>query len=357
MISLSELLARTKPTVLGLDISTTAVKLLELSKSGDRYRVESYAVEPLPPNSVVEKNISDVQAVGDAIHRAMKRSGTKTRNAAAAVAGSAVITKVISMPASLTDEELEGQIVLEADQYIPYPLEEVNLDFEVIGPSEENEEQVDVLLAASRQENVDVRVDAIEIGGLIAKVIDVEAYAIENAFSLLKEQMPDHGLDKTIAIIDIGATMMTVSVLHDLKTIYTREQVFGGKQLTEEIQRRYGLSYEEAGMAKRQGGLPDDYIPEVLEPFKAAMAQQISRSLQFFYSSSNYSQVDQIVLAGGSCSVQGICEMVEENQGVPTMLANPFVNMVISPKIKTQVLSNDAPALMIACGLALRSFD
>jgi type IV pilus assembly protein PilM len=357
MASLSKLLGRKKPIILGLDISTTAVKLLELSKSGDRYRVESYAVEPLPPNSVIEKNISDVDAVGEAIKRAVKRSGSKAKHAAAAVAGSAVITKVISMPASLTDDEMESQILLEADQYIPYPLEEVNLDFEVIGPSADDPEQYDVMLAASRSENVEVRVDAIEIAGLKAEVIDVEAYAMENAFVMLKEQMPDHGLDKTIAVIDVGATMTTLNVLHDLKTIYTREQVFGGKQLTEEIQRRYGLSYEEAGMAKRQGGLPDNYVPEVLEPFKEAMAQQVSRSLQFFFSSSQYNTVDHIVLAGGSSSIPGVDEMIEKELGVPTTVANPFSNMVISPKIKAQVLSTDAPALMIACGLALRSFD
>ncbi|MBE0509215.1 MAG: pilus assembly protein PilM [Chromatiales bacterium] len=350
-------LGRKKQSVLGLDISTTAVKLLELSKSGDRYRVESYAVEPLPPNSVIEKNISDVEGVGEAIRRAIKRSGTRVKFAAAAVAGSSVITKVISMPASYTDEEMESQIMLEADQYIPYPLEEVNLDFEIIGPSQDDPDRVDVLLAASRSENVEVRVDAIQIAGLQAKVIDVEAYAMENAFALLRQQMPDNGLDKTIAVVDVGATMTTLNVLHDLKTIYTREQVFGGKQLTEEIQRRYGLSYEEAGMAKRQGGLPDNYIPEVLEPFKEAMAQQVSRSLQFFFSSSQYSTVDHIVLAGGSSSIPGVDELIEQSQGVPTTVANPFSNMVISPKIKAQVLSNDAPALMIACGLALRSFD
>lgn len=346
-----------KPAILGLDISTTAVKLLELSKSGNRYRVESYAVEPLPPNSVIEKNISDVDAVGEAIKRAVKRSGTKLKDAAAAVAGSSVITKVISMPAALSDDDMEGQIQLEADQYIPYPLEEVSLDFEVIGPTEHDPDRVDVLLAASRSENVDVRVDAIELAGLHAKVIDVEAYAMENAFTMLKEHMPDNGLDKTIAVVDIGATMTTLNVLHDLKTIYTREQVFGGKQLTEEIQRRYGLSYEEAGMAKRQGGLPDNYGPEVLEPFKEAMAQQVSRSLQFFFSSSQYNSVDHIVLAGGSSSIVGIDDLIEQNQGVSTTIANPFSNMIISPKIKAQVLSNDAPALMIACGLALRSFD
>ena len=357
MISLPAFLSRSKPKVVGLDISTTAVKLLELSKSGDKFRVESYSVEPLPPNSVIEKNISDVEGVGEAIRKVVKRSGTHTKFAAAAVSGSAVITKVISMPANLSDDDLESQIQMEADQYIPYPLEEVNIDFEVIGPSEDDPEREDVLLAASRSENVDVRVDAIEMAGLTAKVIDVEAYAMENAIGLLADQLPDQGIDKAVAVIDIGATMTTLNVLYDLKTIYTREQVFGGKQLTEEIQRRYGLSYEEAGMAKRQGGLPDNYVPEVLEPFKEAMVQQVSRSLQFFFSSSQHSSVDQILLVGGTSSIVGTDELIEQKLGIPTMVANPFVNMTVNQKIKAQTLHNDAPALMIACGLALRSFD
>ena len=357
MISLPAFLSRSKLKVVGLDISTTAVKLLELSKSGDKFRVESYAVEPLPPNSVIEKNISDVEGVGEAIRKVVKRSGTHTKFAAAAVSGSSVITKVISMPANLSEDDLESQIQMEADQYIPYPLEEVNLDFEVIGPSEDDPEREDVLLAASRSENVDVRVDAIDMAGLTAKVIDVEAYAMENAIGLLADQLPDQGVDKAIAVVDIGATMTTLNVLYDLKTIYTREQVFGGKQLTEEIQRRYGLSYEEAGMAKRQGGLPDNYVPEVLEPFKEAMVQQVSRSLQFFFSSSQHSSVDQILLVGGTSSIVGTDELIEQKLGIPTMVANPFVNMTVNQKIKAQTLHNDAPALMIACGLALRSFD
>jgi len=356
-MGLSNLFKAKSPTVIGLDISSTAVKLLELGRSGDRYRVESYSVEPLPPNSVVEKNISDVEAVGEAIKRAVKRSTTRTKSAAAAVAGSSVITKIIAMPASLSEDEMEQQIQMEADQYIPYPLEEVNLDFEVLGSSENDPERVDVLLAASRSENVDVRVAAIELAGLKAHVIDVEAYAIENAFSIIAPQLPEQGIDQTIAVVDVGATMTTLNVMHDLKSIYTHEQVFGGKQLTEEIQRRYGLSYEEAGMAKRQGGLPDNYVPEVLEPFKEAMAQQVSRSLQFFYGSTQYNHVDHLVLAGGSAMITGIDEMVANKLGVHTSVANPFSNMTLASRVKAQSLSNDAPALIIACGLAMRSFD
>ncbi|MFP3872948.1 MAG: pilus assembly protein PilM [Thiohalophilus sp.] len=355
-MGLRDLIKPKKPPVIGLDISSTAIKLLELSRAGDRLRVESYAVEPLPPNSVIEKNISDVEAVGEAIKRAVKRSGTRNKQAAAAVAGSAVITKIISMPSSLSEDDMEQQIQLEADQYIPYPLEEVNLDFEVMGESDDPE-RVDVLLAASRSENVDVRVAAMELAGLRAKIVDVEAYAMETAFQMLAPQLPEQGLDQTVAVVDVGATMTTLNVMHDLKNIYTREQVFGGKQLTEEIQRRYGLSYEEAGMAKRQGGLPDNYVPEVLEPFKDAMAQQVSRSLQFFFSSSTYNSVDHIVLAGGSAMITGIDEMIADKLGVHTSIANPFTNMTLASRVKAQSLSNDAPALMIACGLAMRSFD
>lgn len=346
-----------KSSLLGLDISSTTVKLLELSRQSDGYRVEAYAAEPLPPNSVVEKNITDVEAVGEAIRRAYKRSGSRAKYASVAVAGSSVITKIITMPADLSAEELETQIELEADQYIPYSLEEVNLDFEVLGTNEKNPETADVLLAASRSENVDSRCAAVELGGLVTKVVDIEAYTLENAFTLVAPQIPGGIEDSVVAIVDIGATMTTLSVLYDGKIIYTRDQVFGGKQLTEEIQRRYGLSYEEAGMAKRQGGLPDNYIPEVLEPYKDAMAQQVSRSLQFFFSSSHHNAVNHIMLAGGSASIPGVDELIEERVGAPTSIANPFTYMSLATRVKAQALSNDAPALMIACGLALRSFD
>jgi len=356
-VPFAQLFKRAQPPLLGLDISSTAVKLLELSRGGSRYRVESYAVEPLPPNSVVEKNITDVDAVGEAIRRAVKRSGTRTRDVAAAIAGSSVITKVVPMPAGLSEDDMEGQIELEADQYVPYPLEEVNLDFEVLGASEQNPDTIEVLLAACRSENVDLRNAAIETGGLHTRIMDVESFASENAFALLTDQLPDQGVEKTVAVIDIGATMTTLNVMHDLKSIYTRDTVFGGKQLTEEIMRRYGLSYEEAGMAKRQGGLPENYQTDVLEPFKEAMTQQASRSLQFFYSSSAHNKVDHILLAGGSASIPGIDEMIQDKLGVETSIANPFASMSLSARVKPQTLSNDAPALLIACGLALRSFD
>jgi type IV pilus assembly protein PilM len=349
------LFSRKSTPVIGIDVSSTAVKLLELSGSGSKYKVESYAVEPLPANSVVEKNITDVEAVGDSIRRALKRAGTKNKFSALAVAGSAVITKVITMPANISEEEMASQIELEADQYIPYALDEVNLDFEVIGPSEADPERVEVLLAASRSENVDVRVAAVDIAGLTCKIVDVEAFALENAFSVIARDLPTGGMGETVALVDIGATMTSLSVLSDNKIVYAREQAFGGKQLTEEIQRRYGLTYEEAGLAKRQGGLPENYIPEVLEPFKESMAQQVNRSLQFFYSSSQVGQVDRIVMAGGCASIENSDRVIAEKTGVDVQTANPFAHMALASKLNAEALANDAPSLMIACGLAMRS--
>lgn len=351
------LIGRKQAPVLGIDISSTSVKLLELARSGSRYRVESYAVEPLPPNSVVEKNITDADLVGEAIGRAVKKSGTRTRTAACAVAGSAVITKVISMPGNLSEDELEGQIQIEADQYIPYSLDEISLDFQVLNQSESDPDRVDVLLAASRSDNVDIRVAALEVGGLQAKIVDVEAFALENAVELIAAGGGGIEDAHVIAVMDVGATTSTLSVLQDRSIIYTREQLFGGRQLTDEIQRRYGLSYEEAGLAKRQGGLPDNYEPEVLEPFKESMAQEVNRALQFFYSSSQVGAVDHVIVAGGCASIQGVNELIQPKVDVPVTIANPFANMSVASKVRADALANDAPAMMIACGLSLRSFD
>jgi type IV pilus assembly protein PilM len=351
------LLGKRKATlVLGLDISSTTVKLLELSYSGDRYRVESYAVSSLPLDAVIEKNVNDVDGVANAIRSVVAQSRTKLKTVAAAVAGSSVITKMIDMPEGLSDDDMETQLTLEADQYIPYPLDEVAIDFEVQGSSPEREAQVEVLLAACRSETIDARVEAIESAEMAAKIVDVEAYAMERAFSLIQNQLALDE-DSTVAVVDIGATMTTLSVLNNGQTIYTREQLFGGKQLTDEIMRRYGLPLEEAGLAKKQGGLPDDYEPEVLEPFKDAVVQQVARSLQFFFSSSQYNDVDHIILAGGVSSMEGLAELVQEKLGTPSTVANPFADMAISSRVNAVALSSDAPAMMIACGLALRSFD
>ncbi|MGY0505081.1 pilus assembly protein PilM [Luteimonas sp. e5] len=347
---------RVQPALLGVDISSTAVKLLQLSRSGNRYRVEHFAVEPLPPNAVVDKTVVEIEQVGDALRRAVERSGSKLRNAAAAVTGSAVITKLISMPGDLSEDELEAQVELEAPNYIPYPIDEVNIDFNSLGPVPGAPDMQQILLVAARSEDVLARQAVLEVAGLKAAVMDVEAFALENAFELMRPSLniPADGL---VAIVDIGNTMTTLSVLRDGRSQYAREQAFGGRQLTEEIMRRYGLSHEEADRAKRVGGLPESYETEVLEPFRDSLVQQVSRLLQFYYASSEYNRVDQIVLCGGCASIAGIAQQVEEHLGVATVVANPLAQMTLGSRVPAQALAQDAPALMIACGLALRSFD
>ena len=342
--------------ILGIDVSSTTVKVLELGRHGDRYRVEHYAKRDLPANAVVENNIADVDAVAATIKAAVSQSRSKLKDAGLAVAGSAVITKVIDMPAGSNDDALESFITIEADKYIPYPLDEVSIDFEVLGPSDDNADQMKVLLAACRKENIELRAAVLEAAGLTPRIIDVEAYTVERAYSLIADEQEDQQ-DQVVAVIDMGATMTTLSVLVDQKTIYTREQLFGGKHLTEEIQRRYGLSYEDADLTKLQGGLPDDYESEVLEPFKDTVVQQITRSLQFFFSSSQYNEIDRIIFAGGAASMDGLAQLVEERLGTRVVVANPFASMSIASRVNSNALANDAPGLMIATGLAMRSFD
>jgi type IV pilus assembly protein PilM len=344
--------------VLGLDITTSSVKLVELTGGGRSYRVESYAAEATPPNAINDKTIIDADAVGEAIRRAVKRSGTKTREVAIAISGDAAITKVIQMPRHLSNRELEGQVELQADQYIPFPMEEVSFDFEIIGQNERDGDMQDVLLVATRTENVEQRQAAVEAAGLKARVVDVEAFAVENACQLLAHQMPDAGVDKLIAIVDFGASTTTFSVLSDLKVVYTRDFAFGGQQLTEEIMRTYGLSMEDAGRAKKEGGLPSNYQPEVLDAFIDDMSQQVSRSLQFFLASgSGREQPDQILICGGCANIPGVADVVGSRVGVPTQIGDPLGHMKVSSRARAQGVQKDATALLTACGLALRSFD
>ncbi|RYU60017.1 pilus assembly protein PilM [Methylolobus aquaticus] len=351
-------LQRPKPGLLGIDISTAAVKLLELSRDkAGLIRVEACAVAPLAPGAIVDRTVANVELLGDALKAVVKQSGTRLKTAAVAVPTSAVITKIITMPASLGDDELELQIELEADRYIPYPLDEVSLDFEVQGPNARNAELMDVLIVASRKENVDDRLAALDLAGIKAGVVDVESYALENAFSVMLEQLPEHGAGQTTAIADVGATMMTLDVVHDGRSVYVREQGFGGKELTEEIQSKYGLSFAEAGLAKKLGGLPESYLEEVLDPFRQAMARQINVSLQFFRSSGANRQLDRLLLAGGCAQIRGIREYLETALEIPTLIADPFAGMALANRIKAPTLRAEAPALMVACGLALRSFD
>lgn len=344
--------------LLGLDISSSAVKLVELTASGkEGYRVERYAIEVLPKDAVSDGNIANLDAVVDAVRRAWKRLGTSTKNVAMALPASAVITKKIIVPAGLREEELEVQVETEANQYIPFSIDDVNLDYQVLGPAPAVPDEVEVLIAASKKERVEDRVAVAEAAGLRALVVDVESFATLAAFELIERQLPEGGKNQVVALIDAGANLMNLTVMRNGLQVYAREQAFGGSQLTLDISRHYGMPLEDAEAAKRSGNLPEGYEAELLNPFMENLALEVSRALQFFFTSTQFNQVDHIVLAGGCAVIPGIDEVVATRTQFNTLIANPFANMLLSDRVRARSLLADSSSLMVACGLALRRFD
>lgn len=346
------------PPLIGVDISSSAVKMVELSSpSKGVYRLEGYAVASIAKDAIVEGNISGLEQVSESIRLAWKLLNSREKRVALALPSSAVITKKVFMQAGLREDEMESQVEAEANQYIPFSLDEVNIDFQVIGPAINNPDEVEVLIAASRKEKIEDRVAAAEDAGLKVIVMDVETYATEAAYTLIANQLPNGGKDQTVMIVDIGANMMHINVLHDNQSVYIREQNFGGALLTQEIQRRFGLSTEESEIAKRKGGLPESYEEEVLNPFVLSLSTEVARALQFFTSSTQYNKVDHIVLAGGCAAIKGVDVAVQDRTQVNVLVANSFQKMAMGSRVKQQHLATDAPALMIACGLAMRGVD
>jgi len=346
------------PSLIGIDISSTAIKLVELGEAGKgAYRLERYAIEPLPKDCVTDGNIANLDQVSDALKRGWKRLGSRNRNVALALPAAMVITKKIIVPSGQKEEELELMVETEANQYIPFALDEVNLDFQIVGPAPNNPDEVEVLIAASRKEKVEDRVAIAEAAGLKPRVMDVESYATQEAFGLIGPSLPANGRDQNIAFVDIGAHVTHFYVLRNGQFLFSRDQAFGGNQLTLDIQRAFNLSPEEAESAKKNQGLPENYDADVLSPFMETVALEITRALQFFFTSTSYNQVDHIVLAGGCALLPGLDELVAKRAGVATIVANPFAGMATSDRVRPRQLAQDAPQLLIATGLALRSFE
>lgn len=344
------------PIVIGLDISSGAIKLLELARDAKKYTVQNYAILPLAQGAVVEKSIKDSEQVIKVIQETVKKSRTKSSQVALAVPSSSVINKVVQMNAHLSEDDMEAQIHFEADKYIPYPLEEVSLDFSVIGTAKKDPDLVDVLLVASRTENVDIRLAIAQEAGLEVKIVDVESYAVERACNLLAKNLPDQGIDKTIAVIDIGQMMTTITVLHNMSVVFTREELFGCHRLIEDIMQHYNMKYEEAKLAEAQHTLPQDYEMQVLAPYRETATVQVRRALQFFFSTTQYGQIDHIILAGGAVLLADLADTIAERIGVPVSVANPFEAMTVAKHIDKSELYKHAPMMLISCGLAMRSF-
>lgn len=358
MINLSSLFGVGSNSLIGIDISSSAVKMVELSSAGsNQYQLDRYAIEPLPRDAVTDGNISNLEVVSDGVKKAWRRLSSSTKLAALALPSAAVFTKKVILPAGLSDLDMEVQVESEANQYIPFAIEEVNLDFQVLGTVPNSENEVEVLIAASRKEKVEDRVAAVEAAGLRVQLMDAEVFAAQAAFELACRKLPGEGRGKIIAMVDIGANTMKVSIFRDGVVLYSRDQVFGGYQLTQDIARNYGMSADEAENAKKAGALPETYEQELLRPFMDSLGLEVSRALQFFFTSTQFNQVDLVVLSGGCAVLPGLDQIVMTRTQVSTQVANPFASMRLSSRIRPKNLAAEAPALMVACGLALRRFN
>lgn len=357
LISLGSLFNRKQPPLLGLDISSSSVMLVELShdKAGNLV-LDRCAIEPLEAGWVTDGNIEKFDEVADVVRRLVKKSGSRTKNVAMALPPSAVISKKIILPDGLSEAELEIQVESEANKYIPFSLDDVSLDFCVLGPSATSTGDVEVLIAASRKEKVQDRQGLAEAAGLKAIVVDVESYASRLATARLIENMPNKGIDTMVALFEVGSLTTSIQVIRNDEVLYERDQAFGGAQLTQLIVRQYGFSPEEAETKKRSGELPEDYEAAILKPFVDGMAQEIGRSLQFFFTSTPHNKVDYVMLAGGSSSLVGLTQSVTEQTSFACLLANPFEGMEMGKGIRENRMRREASSYLTACGLALRRF-
>jgi type IV pilus assembly protein PilM len=357
LASFGSLFSRQPAPLLGLDISSSSVKLVELGRSKEgSFVLERCAIEPLERGWVTDGNIEKFDEVADAMRRVIKKSGTRTRNVAMALPPSAVITKKIMLPAGLSESELEVQVEAEANQYIPFSLDEVSLDFCVIGPSSTSAGDVEVLIAASRKEKVQDRQGLAEAAGLKPMIMDVESYASRLAAARLIQALPNQGEETMVALFEVGAFTTSMQVIKGEEVLYDRDQAFGGAQLTQLIVRQYGFSPEEAETKKRNGDLPEDYESGVLKPFVESMAQEVARALQFFFTSTPHNRVDYVMLAGGSAALPGLTDAVTMQTSFPCNLANPFEGMNVGDGVREKKMRREAPSYLTSCGLAMRRF-
>lgn len=313
-------------------------------------------MESLEKGWIVDGNIEKFDEVAEAVRRVVKKSGTRTKNVAMALPASAVITKRIILPGGLSDMELEIQVESEANQYIPFSLDEVSLDFCVVGPSLNSAGDVDVLIAASRKEKVQDRQGLAEAAGLKPVVLDVESFASRLAAERLIANLPGNGAGLMVALFELGSMTTSLQVLRDGEVLYERDQAFGGAQLTQLIVRQYGFSPEEAESKKRSGELPDDYETVVLRPFVENVSQEIGRALQFFFTSTPYNRVDYLLMAGGSAALPGLSEAITQHTSFACQIVNPFEGMTILDSVRQKKMSREAPAYLTSCGLAMRRF-
>lgn len=324
---------RTGRMLVGVEIGSTAVKLVALRQDADRFRVTGYACHPLPSGSVVDQRIQRVDEVAGALYSAIEQAGLGACRASVGVPASAAITKTLTFPASLDDDEVEARIELEFDTHIPFPFAEVAFDFQRLGPSRGRNDDQDVLLVACRQQDVDLLTAVLRQAGLQPVAVDVETFAIERAIT---HSQGRHSVTQDeVALVNVGNARSAFYVLSRGRIIYSSDIDVNGQQL--------------------QVGLPEESGHTALAPFVSALAQQVARSLQLHYTAGREIDVKRLILAGEAGYTPGLVEQLAEESGLVVSLANPFMQMTVAPQVDGQALTESAPTLLTACGLAMRA--
>ena len=344
--------------MLGLDISSTSAKLVELSMRKDgRLVLERCATVSLEPPPSAEGLADNFEQMASDVRLLIKKSQTKTKNVVMALPPTSVITKIISVTKAKSEQTFEVQVEQEATRFIPFPLDEVNLDYRVIGPSLADPHLLDVHLAVSRREKVQDIQDLAEAAGLNLVILDVSSYASRAAMKRLVDEKYGPSSDVLVALVELGANTTSVRVMQNDKVLYDRDQPFGGEQLTQLIAEYYHLPFDEAETKKRSGEFLPGYEAQVLAPFVENLSAEINRALQFFFANTAFRKIDSLMLAGGSASLPGLQASVAKITHCPCFLANPFEGMLMNEGVRLRNLKLQAPAFLIACGLALRRFS
>ena len=350
-------------SLVGLDIGSSSVKAIELSvrSKGKEFDLTHLGVASLPSEAIVQGAFLNSGAIADAVREAIDNGKIRTKNVAAAVSGHSVIVKKVSLPV-MTREELDEQIRWEAEQYIPFDVNEVNLDFQILddGARGEGDGQMEVLLVAAKKDLIDDYVQVITEAGLTPAIIDVAAFAVENAF----ESNYEISRDEVVALVNIGAQVVNINILTQGAPAFTRDITTAGNQYTEEIQKTLSVSFDEAERIKLGGRRSDqsqDVVPQEVEHAMQSVTEtvigEISRSLDFFAATTAESNISRVVLSGGGANVAGFEKAFRDRTGLPVEIMNPFSRMVPSSKFEPDFLEEMAPALGVGVGLALRRME
>lgn len=344
-----------KDHLIGLDIGSLTIKLGEVAQTKKDRILQKFGMADVPRGAIAEGLVKEPALVADTIKGLVKDLKVKERNVATSVAGYSVIIKRITV-AKATDEELQDSIQYEAEQYIPFDVEDVNIDFHIIGEHEENPDQMNVMLVAAKKEIIDEYVDVLEMADLNPCVIDIDVFALERVFE-------DNYLDEegSIALIDIGANKMNINIVKDYMSAFTRDVAIGGEQITREIASQFDCSFEEAEavkLGKTKNKVPEEEVREIIYSFTSSWCDEIKRAIDFYYSTYADEDIRRIILSGGATQTAGFSELLSGETSLDVQMCNPFTSMNINEKQNDiDFLHKIAPQAAICMGLASRRVD